>query len=61
LNDSETAALIERVTKVINPKEIHTYEKYKRDEVLKFFRIRGLSIRQNVRLLGVSFGVIRGI
>ena len=61
LNDSEAAALIERVANVVNPKEIQTYEKEKRDEVIKLLKRKGLSIRQIERLTGVSFGVIRGI
>jgi REP element-mobilizing transposase RayT len=61
LNDSEAAALIERVAHVINPKDIQTYEKQKREEVIRLLKKKGLSIRQIERLTGVSFGVIRGI
>ena len=61
LNDSEASALIESVANVKNPVDIQTYEKQKRDEIIKLLKKKGLSIRQIERLTGVSFGVIRGI
>ncbi len=61
LNDSEAATLIESVANVNDPKDIQTYEKHKRNEVIKLLKRKGLSIRQIERLTGVSFGVIRGI
>lgn len=61
MNDSEAAALIERVTNVINLKEIQAYEQQKRDEVIRLLKRMVLQIRQIERLTGVSFGIIRGI
>ena len=61
LNDSEATALIESVANVKKPKDVQTYEKQKRNEVIKLLKNKGLSIRQIERLTGVSFGVIRGI
>jgi len=43
------------------PTEIQTYEKQKRNTVIRKFKNRGLSIRQIARLTGISFGVTRGI
>lgn len=59
LKDSEAEALIESVANVINPKGIQTYEKLKRDEVIKLLKRKGLSIRQIESLTGVGFRVIR--
>jgi REP element-mobilizing transposase RayT len=61
LNDLEAAELIQRITGVKIPTEIQTYEKQKRNAVIRKFKNRGLSIRQIARLTGISFGVIRGI
>ena len=44
LNDSEAAALIKSVTNVKNPGDIQTYEKQKRNEIIKFLMEKGLSI-----------------
>jgi len=59
LNDSEAAVQIERVANAIDPKEMGTYEKQKRDEVIKLLKRKGLSIRQIERLTSGSFRVIR--
>lgn len=59
MNDSEAAVQIERVANAIDPKEIKTYEKQKRDEVIKLLKRKGLSIRQIERLTSGSFRVIR--
>ena len=61
LNDLEAAELIQNITGVKSPGEIQNFEKYKRNNVIKKFKRKGLSIRQIERLTGVSFGVIRGI
>lgn len=61
LNDAGAAALIESVANVKNPGDIQTYEKQKRNEIIKLLKEKGLSIRQIERLTGVSFGAIRGI
>jgi putative transposase len=61
LNDTEAAALIKSVANVKIPGDIQTYEKQKRDEVIKLLKRKGLSIRQIERLTGVSFGIIRGV
>ena len=61
LNDSEAAALIKSIANVTNPGDIQTYEKQKRNKIIKLLKEKGLSIRQIERLTGVSFGVIRGI
>ena len=61
LNDIEAAELIQRITIVKIPTEIQTFEKQKRNAVIKKLKNRGLSIRQISRLTGISFGVIRGI
>jgi ribonuclease HIII len=61
LNDLEAAELIQRIAGVKIPTEIQTYEKQKRNAVIRKFKNRGLSIRQIARLTGISFGVIRGI
>jgi putative transposase len=58
LNDSEAAALIESIANVKKPGDIQTYERQKRNEVIKLLKKKGLSIRQIERLTGVSFGVI---
>jgi len=61
LNDLEAAELIKKIAKVKNPGEIQTFEKQKRDVVIKKLKEKGLSIRQIERLTGVSFGVIRAL
>ncbi|MTI86024.1 MAG: transposase [Firmicutes bacterium] len=61
LNDLEAAELIQNITGVKSPSEIQNFEKYKKNNVIKKLKRKGLSIRQIERLTGVSFGVIRGI
>jgi len=61
LNDLEATELIQRITIVKIPTEIQTFEKQKRNAVIKKLKNRGLSIRQISRLTGISFGVIRSI
>ena len=61
LNDLEAAELVKKIAKVKNPGEIQTFEKQKRDVVIKKLKEKGLSIRQIERLTGVSFGVIRAL
>jgi len=61
LNDLEATELMQRITGVKIPTEIQGYEKQKRDLIIKKFKKQGLPIRQLARLIGISYGVIRGI
>ena len=60
LNDAEAAELIKSAAGVKCPEDIQTYDKKKRNNVIKLLKEKGLSIRQIERLTGVSFGIIRG-
>ena len=61
LNDLEATKLIQRIIIVKIPTKIQTFEKQKRNAVIKKLKNRGVLIRQISRLTGISFRVIRGI
>ncbi|SCX76614.1 transposase [Alkaliphilus peptidifermentans] len=59
LNDIEATEIIKKTADVIDLNEIQNFESEKRNELIKQFKNKGLSIRQIERLTGISFGVIR--
>jgi putative transposase len=61
LNDTEATELIQSVVGAKIPSEIQSYEKQKRNLVIKKLKDQGLPIRQLARLTGISYGVIRSI
>lgn len=61
LNDAEATDFIKSISGVGSPTEVQGFDKWKRNEVIKACKEKGLSFRQIERLTGVSFGVIRGI
>ena len=61
LNDAEATDFIRNIAGVVSPTEIQSFDKGKRNEIIKACKEKGLSFRQIERLTGVSFGVIRAI
>lgn len=61
INDIEAAKIIIEVAGIENAMQIKSFEKEKRNKIIKQLKNRGLSIRQIERLTGISFGVIRNI
>ena len=61
LNDAEASDFIINISGAQSPIEIQSFDKSKRNEVIKACKEKGLSFRQIERLTGVSFGVIRTI
>lgn len=61
LNDTEAAAFIRSVARTQSSTEVQNFTKEERNKIIKKCREHGLSIRQIVRLTGVSFGIIRNI
>ena len=61
LNDIEATKVIQQIGEAKNPKDLQSFEKEKRNEVIKKLKMNGLSIRQIQRLTGISFGIIRKI
>ncbi len=61
VNDLEAAEIIKKTAGVDNTSSIQRLDKEKRNELIKGFKKKGLSIRQIERLTGVSFGLIRNI
>lgn len=61
IDDIEATEIIKKVACVTSLSEIQHFEKHKRNNVIKEFKNKGLSIRQIERLTGISFGVIRKI
>ena len=51
--------MIQQIGEAKNPKDLQSFEKEKRNEVIKKLKMNGLSIRQIQRLTGTSFGIIR--
>lgn len=61
LNDTEAATFIRSVARTQSSTEVQNFTKEERNKIIKKCREHGLSIRQIVRLTGVSFGIIRNI
>jgi len=61
INDKEAAEIVKEIANISSLSEIQSFEKAKRNEVIKRLKAEGLSIRQIERLTGIAFGVIRGI
>ncbi|MCT4566213.1 MAG: transposase [Maledivibacter sp.] len=59
--DPEAIDFIKGISRVQSPLEIQSFEKEKRNDIIKKCKEKGLSIRQIERLTGISFGVIRRI
>lgn len=59
--DSEAIDFIKKISDVRSPVEIQSFEKERRNDMIKKCKAEGLSIRQIERLTGISFGVIRRI
>ncbi|WP_366923744.1 transposase [Metallumcola ferriviriculae] len=59
--DTEAVDFIKEISGVQSPVEIQSFEKQRRNDILRKCKEKGLSIRQIERLTGVSFGVIRRI
>jgi REP element-mobilizing transposase RayT len=61
IDDIEARKIIIKVAGIDDISQIRSFEKEKRDKVIKKLKNRGLSIRQIERLTGISFSVIRRI
>ncbi len=61
LDDEEATEIIIKVTSVEDITQIKEFEKDKIKEIIRELKKRGLSIRQIVRLTGLSFAVVRKI
>ena len=61
IDDIEAREIIIKVAGIDNIGQICSFEKEKRDKIIKKLKNKGLSIRQIERLTGVSFSVIRRI
>jgi hypothetical protein len=61
IDDREAMKIIMEVAGAENARQVQSYEKERRDKVIKKLKNKGLSIRQIERLTGISFGVIRKI
>jgi hypothetical protein len=61
IDDREATKIILEVAGAENTRLVQSYEKERRDIVIKALKIKGLSIRQIERLTGLSFVVIRKI
>jgi REP element-mobilizing transposase RayT len=59
--DSEAEAFIKKTAKVKYPSELQSFEKQKRNRMIKILKEKGISIRQIERLTGISFGIIRKV
>lgn len=59
INDKEAIEIIRKTTGISDLKSIQSYEKEKRNMIIKQIRNNGLSIRQIERVTGISFGIIR--
>lgn len=59
IDDREAKDIIMKLTGTENTKQIETYERGRRDKIIKDLKNKGLSIRQIERLTGVSFGIVR--
>lgn len=59
LDDYEAREIIKKVSKVENVNEIQSFEKVKRDEIIrKLKEIEGLSIRQIARITGITRKIV---
>ena len=61
LSDNDAKEVIKKLSGCNNMSELQLLERAYRDEYIKKFRKRGLSIRQISRLTGISKGVIEKI
>lgn len=57
--DKEAQEIIHKYSGTMNSAEFQKLAPVKRDEILALFKENGLSIRQIVRLTGISFGIVR--
>ena len=58
-NDIEETKVIQQIGEAKSPKDLQSFEKEKRNEVIKKLKMNGLLIRQIQRLTGISFSIIR--
>lgn len=61
IDDIEARKIIIKVAGIDDTSQIRSFEKEKRDKVIKELKNKGLSIRQIERLTGISFSVIRRV
>ncbi|MEL7568271.1 MAG: transposase [Dehalobacterium sp.] len=60
IDDIEAREIIKRIARVDNIYDIQGFEKERRNEIVKRAReIEGLSIRQIVRITGISFNIVK--
>jgi REP element-mobilizing transposase RayT len=57
--DNEASIFIKKLASVVSPTDIQNMGQESRDQIILACKQQGMSIRQIVRLTGVSFGVIR--
>ncbi len=59
INDTEAREIIEDIVKIKNISAIQSFEKEKRDEVIKKIKeVEGMSIRQIARITGLSYNTV---
>lgn len=59
VTDGEEREIIKKLSGVESAAELQAIKAAKRDSIIAKFKASGLSIRQNSRLTGISFGIVR--
>jgi REP element-mobilizing transposase RayT len=59
LTDKEAREIIQKFSGAVSSSEFQVLAPARRDEILALLKENGLSIRQIVRLTGISFGIVR--